>query len=197
MKISAEIHRYVSIKKNRRRSTQKHELRSAHDNDTLPKITVTSPPEENIVSMYGTGESFMCRGVISVGDVERRIQRACKTVRVLPDKENKFLRRGQPSSAALDVVQDFMDAYSPENAVRVRFRPTPFDVSDMLTALGWCRAITKKEFRYLWWRSFDEVSFKTIAMRIGRSDETARARYRDALLKVWHVANTQQAIHTR
>lgn len=187
MKHSAMIQALSAVKKRKRLAAQ-----------DLPviKIEVPKVQDENIVSMFGTGESFLVSGVITVRDVERRVERACKTVRALPDREARFQRRGQPTSVAMDVVQEFMDAYSPENTVKVRFRPTPFDVSDMLTALGWCRALTKKEFRYLWWRSFDEVSFNTIAMRIGRSDETARARYRDALLKVWHVANTQQTKDT-
>lgn len=127
---------------------------------------------------------------LTVKETEERVTRACKTVRSIPDKEIGFLRRGQPSSLSWHVIHDFWDAYSPKEMVRIKFRPTPFDVSDMLTALGWCRCLTKREFRLIWWRSFDEVSFKMMAARIGRSDETARARYRDALLKVWYVANT-------
>lgn len=127
---------------------------------------------------------------LTVKEVENRVERACKTVRSIPDKEEGFLRRGNPSSMSWHIIHDFFDAYSPDGEVRIRFRPTPFDVSDMLTALGWCGCLTKQEFRLLWWRSFDEVSFGVIARRIGRSDETARSWYRDALLKVWYVANT-------
>ncbi len=89
------------------------------------------------------------------------------------------------------IVQEFQDAYGADEA-RMRWRPEPADVSDYLVALAWANGLEKKEWRFIWWRSF-EISFRQIGMKIGRSDETARTRYRDALLKVWANANQQAA----
>jgi hypothetical protein len=134
-------------------------------------------------------DSFLTRGGLTVREVETRVLRACKTIRSLPDNEWRFLRGGAPKAAHLPVVQDFMDAYDPTGKVVVRFRPTPFDVSDCLVALKWCNVLTRQDFKFIWWRSFDEVSFRMIGAYIGKSDETARARYRDALLRVWNQAS--------
>lgn len=127
---------------------------------------------------------------ISVDEVARRLMLACKTIRALPDTDHRFLRGGDPVTSWLPVVRDFMDAYDAEEARIPKFRPSPRDVSDVLVALGWCRLLSKNEFRLIWWHSFDNVSFATIAARIGRSDETARTRYRDAILKAWSEANS-------
>jgi hypothetical protein len=153
-------------------------------------MTTTASPPRRDLSRSVEGYPVFLSDRMTVSDVEKRVMRACKTVRSIPDKEAGFLRRGGPASMSWHVVHDFWDAYSPDEIVKIKFRPTPFDVSDMLKALGWCRCLTKQEFKLIWWRSFEQVSFSVIAARIGRSDETARARYRDALLKVWHVANT-------
>lgn len=138
-------------------------------------------------------DSFLTRGGLTVGEVEKRVIRACKTLRALPDNEWRFLRDGAPKSAHLPVVQDFMDAYDSDGEVKVRFRPTPFDVSDCLTALAWCNVLTRQDFKFIWWRSFDEVSFRMIGAYIGKSDETARARYRDAVLRVWNQASVKSS----
>lgn len=119
-------------------------------------------------------------------DVERRILRACKTLRALPDPDRRFhwIRTAWP-----EVLQSKDDAYGYTEAIIPRFRPTPSDVSDMLPALAWARGMDWKDFRLVWWRSFD-ISFGHIAARINRSDETARRWYRDATLRIWHEANT-------
>lgn len=153
----------------------------------MPQIS-----ERPVISRVVQPASFILRGGLGVQEVERRVLRACKTVRAMPDQEWRYLRAGNPVPPHWEVVRDFMDAYNPDGDVKMRFRPTPFDVSDMLPALSWCRILTKQDFRFVWWRSFDEVSFKTIAMRIGRSDETARQRYRDVILRVWNEANTRR-----
>jgi hypothetical protein len=120
--------------------------------------------------------------------VEHRVLRACKTLRALPDHERRFLR-GPAQGSIWNQVLDEFAAY---NAVEehVKFRPKPCDVSDYLVALSWCKTLDKQEFRYIWWRSFDNVSFAVIAARIGRSDETARRRYEDVMRKVWYEAFT-------
>ena len=119
-------------------------------------------------------------------DVERRLVRACRTLRVLPDHEQKFFRMMSPWP---EVVREISDAYGYTAATAPKFHPTPRDVSDMLTALAWVRPLSKKEFQIIWWRSFG-LSFRTIGDRIRRSDETARSRYRDALYQVWLEAVT-------
>lgn len=120
---------------------------------------------------------------ILITDVERRVLRACKTIRVLPDRSFEHTKSAWP-----DFPSDPDRAYGYDEVAMPRFRPTPFDVSDCLVALEWVRGLEKPEFRLVWWRSFD-VSFRQIAARIGRSDETARRRYKDAMVKVWSNAN--------
>lgn len=125
-------------------------------------------------------------------EAEVRVLRACKTVRAVPDSERKWLR-GEAIRGSMPIpVQEHVEAYGSE-IEQWKFHPTPRDVSDMLTALGWCRVLEKEEFRFIWWRSFD-LSFGVMACRIHRSDETARARYKDALIKVWAEANRQAEI---
>ncbi len=136
-------------------------------------------------------DTFLTRGGLTVQEVETRVIRACKTLRALPDNEWRFQRNGAPSAVHLPVVQEFMDAYDPDGEIKLRFRPTPFDVSDCLVALKWCNVLTRLDFKFIWWRSFDEVSFRMIGAYIGKSDETARARYRDAILRVWNQASVR------
>lgn len=126
--------------------------------------------------------------VIDILDVEKRFLRACKTCRALPDREKRFhkVETGWP-----DVVRDATEAYGYSDATLPRFRPSPFDVSDMLTALAWARGLQPSEFRLAWSRSFD-LSFGQIGRKIGRSDETARRYYKDVMLKIWVNANALQ-----
>ncbi|MDK1377113.1 MULTISPECIES: DUF6362 family protein [unclassified Sinorhizobium] len=107
------------------------------------------------------------------------------TLRVLPDSERRFfiVRSSFP-----DYVQEAVTAYSADNDYEPRFRPTPFDVSDCLTALAWLRHLDRPEWRIIWWRSFG-MSFGIIAKYIGRSDEAARKRYENAMTDVWIAAN--------
>lgn len=125
---------------------------------------------------------------LNIRDVERRIIRACKTIRALPDKEQRFLSYQQGIWA--NYIRDPKESYGVAEELKARFRPTPFDVSDVLRALNWCRSLDRNEFDYIWWRSFD-ISFGVIAKWIGRSDETARLRYKDAIIRAWHAANTE------
>lgn len=129
----------------------------------------------------------MREAVIDILDVEKRFLRACKTCRALPDRERRFHRvcGGWP-----EIVRDAAEAYGYSDATLPRFRPTPFDVSDMLTALAWARGLQPTEFRLAWSRSFD-LSFGQIGRKIGRSDETARRYYKDVIVKVWANANAQ------
>ncbi|KAA0697695.1 hypothetical protein DTW90_18535 [Neorhizobium sp. P12A] len=111
---------------------------------------------------------------------------AMKTLRAMPDKERRFFVM---KSSSPDYIREYIDAYDPEDDVQPRFRPTPADVSDYLTALSWVRHLDRAAWRILWWRSFD-VSFGLIGKKIGRSDETARKRYETAVTDAWIAANT-------
>jgi hypothetical protein len=122
---------------------------------------------------------------VEMPEVERRVIRALKTVRALPDREARFQRY---QNAWPPYIQEYIDAYSAEEERFPRFRPTPFDVSDMLTALGWLNVLHKNDKRIVIARSYG-VSFNQIASRIGRSDETARRRYRDVMVQLWAEAN--------
>lgn len=124
-----------------------------------------------------------------ITDVEDRLLRACKTLRALPDKERKYQSIG---NAWPDFVREVEEAYGYSDSIMPRFRPNPRDVSDCLVALRWVSGMEKREFKLVWWRSFG-VSFKHIAIRLGRSDETARLRYKDVILRAWHAANSQNS----
>jgi len=113
-----------------------------------------------------------------------------KTLRALPDREKRFF---VVKSSSPDYVREYMDAYDPDNDIAPRFNPTPSDVSDCLTALSWVRHLDKKAWQVLWWRSFD-VSFGLIAKYIGRSDETARKRFEEAVTDAWIAVNNPKKV---
>jgi hypothetical protein len=116
---------------------------------------------------------------IAMDIVERRIIRALKTIRVLPDKEARFL-------TYIGTWPDYVLDYYEEE--RKRFKPTPADVGDCLDALDWLRGMQNRDIKFVYWRSY-EFSFRQIGDKIGTSDETARTRYRDAMIRVWANAN--------
>lgn len=118
-------------------------------------------------------------------NIERRLLRACKTLRALPDPERKYQ---QIHNCWPDTVRSVEDAYGYTDISFPRFKPSPADVSDMLIALAWVRGLEHDEFKLIWWRSFD-VSYRHMGNKLHRSDEFARYKYRDAMLKVWHAAN--------
>jgi uncharacterized protein DUF6362 len=119
--------------------------------------------------------------VTTVTEFEKRLLRACMTIRALPDPEARFF-----SFRAIwpDAVNATEEAYGYDEARLPRFRPTPADVSDCLPSLALMRGLPRREWRLIWWRSLG-WSFRGIAAKIGRSDETARQRYRDVVLKIW------------
>ena len=126
------------------------------------------------------------QSLLDMVEVERRITRACKTIRALPDRERKFQ---VIHSLWPECIQSVEEAYGYNDAVMPRFRPTPFDVGDVLVALSWARGLEPREWRLIWWRSLN-LSFRQIGFRLGRSDETARRYYKDAMIRVWGQANT-------
>lgn len=126
---------------------------------------------------------------VSLLDVEARLLRAMQTLRAMPDRERRFfiVKSGHPSH-----VQEYIDAYAAAEIKPPRFQPSPADVSDYLRVLSWTRCLDKNAWKIVWWRSFD-VSFGKIARYIGRSDETARRRYKEAVVDVWGAANGANA----
>lgn len=129
----------------------------------------------------------MIHELLLITEVERRVIRACKTLRAVPDRSFEATKSAWP-----EVLQVHEEAYGYTEVAMPKFRPKPFDVGDMLVALDWVRVLSKKEFKIIWWRSFD-VSFRQIGIRLHRSDETARRQYKDIMLRVWHEANRAQA----
>lgn len=124
---------------------------------------------------------------IPITDVERRLLRACKTLRALPDRERgwQVVRSLWPAGPAETALIDQVDLH-----VRPpKFVPTPKDVGDYLVALSWLKGIKKEQFRFLWWRSC-QLSFGWMSRRIGYlSDETCRRRYKEIILNAWYAAN--------
>jgi len=129
---------------------------------------------------------------IPIDAVEKRILRALKTLRSLPDPEARFLK---VKSAWPEFPRKYMDAYNSAET-RQRFNPTPRDMSDYLTALEWLRGVPKADVKHIYWQSFD-LSFRQVAHKIGRSHETARKRYRDVLIRVWGNANREYLLQEK
>jgi hypothetical protein len=124
-------------------------------------------------------------GSISCPEVEQRLLTACKTIRALPDRDRRLF---EVHTLWPEVVREITDAYGYTEIAYPRFRPSPADVSDCLTALEWARCLERKQFRFIWWRSYG-LSFRRIGDHIHRSDESARRYYRDAMLSCWLYAN--------
>lgn len=118
-------------------------------------------------------------------EVERRLMTAMQTLRALPDRDRRFFI---VKSSSPDYVHEYIDAYNSVEEMIPRFRPSPSDVSDCLHALSWVRHLDKSAWRILWWRSF-ELSYGVIGKYIGRSDETARKRFEEAITDAWAAAN--------
>lgn len=116
--------------------------------------------------------------------IESRVLRALKTLRAVEDPDAKILCQFDGRAVSWpDVVRSEQEGYG-YDLPRVRmFKPSPRDVSRMLDDLSWLNGLTKPQFRLIWWRSFDEP-FSFMAAKLGRSDEFARLRYREAIMEV-------------
>lgn len=125
------------------------------------------------------------RSRVPRSDIHDRLMTAMKTLRALPDREKRFF---VVKSTSPDYVHEYIDAYNSVEELMPKFRPTPSEVSDCLVALSWIRHMRKDQWQILWWRSFD-LSFGLIAKYIGRSDETARKRFEEAITDAWAAAN--------
>lgn len=122
---------------------------------------------------------------LSRADVWGKLESAMRTLRAMPDRERRFfaVKSGYP-----DFVRDYIDAYASADAIAPRYQPSPQEVSEYLDILAWTRHLEQRDWKLLWWRSFG-LSFGIIADYIGRSDETARKRFENALTDVWTAAN--------
>lgn len=136
-------------------------------------------PARQSAPLYRGGEPSISRR-----EVEDRLLRAMQTLRSVPDRERRFFI---VKSNAPEYVQEYIDAYASVEVSAPKFRPSPEDVSDYLNVLMWVRHLPKNSWNILWWRSFG-LSFGVIAEYIGRSDETARTRYKEALTDAWMAA---------
>ena len=119
--------------------------------------------------------------LIDILDVERRLLRAFKTLRAMPDPERRFFSQ---KSAWPEVLQNPEEAYGYSEVKMPRFRPTPFDCGDYLTALDWIRGLDASAVRLIVARSFD-FSFHQIGRRIGKSADTAGRHYKEAVRCAW------------
>jgi hypothetical protein len=122
---------------------------------------------------------------LSRSEVWEKLESAMKTLRAMPDRERRFfaVKSGYP-----DFVRDYIDAYASVEAIAPRYQPTPQEVSEYLEILSWSRHLAQRDWKLLWWRSFG-MSYGVMAEYIGRSDETARKRFENALTDVWTAAN--------
>lgn len=143
-------------------------------------MRVKSIPRERSRPVERTEAEFVPQSAI-----EKRLMRAMKTIRAVPDKERRFfIMKG----ASIPYLQEYMDAYNSSDVRVPVFIPTPQDVSDCLVALSWVRHLDKKLWKIMWLRSFG-FSFGLIGKYIGRSDETARRWYREGITDAWATAN--------
>jgi len=159
--------------------------------------------------------------LIEPEDVQRRIERALRTLWAIPDKERAMLaKQTQWPFATVDDRGDLNSqaenaAYLAElDAERLnRFRPTSADITDLHTALSWFNALRLDEKTrvqlirkgrqplspeqwLIWWR-VKGLSFASIARRTSTNDETARRRTAAAWHICWQHANIAEYARLR
>lgn len=125
--------------------------------------------------------------------VAKRIMRACQVIRILPDRERRFLGGPVINSLWREVIPDY-----PDEEVRDRPpKPSPKEVTDCLVVLGWCaklKKLNKRDFELIWAYSLPKVNFPLLAGRYGRCDETIRIWYWRAIDKIWVMALSEAGI---
>lgn len=180
----------VRIRKYRRVAQPSNQPGQAIKPEDVVRDHEVRPLVNNVMHLRPVGRreaAPMVRGGqrLSRAEVWEKLERAMKTLRALPDRERRFfaVKSGYP-----EFIRDYIDAYGSVEAIAPRHQPTPQDVSEYLEVLSWTRHLEKSEWRMLWWRSFG-LSFGLIGEYIGRSDETARKRFENALTGVWIAAN--------
>ncbi len=118
--------------------------------------------------------------------------RSILTLAALPDREHTWLHR-MPGGSPAPVLSlaDIQREWGPESAIAAethlieeqeqranRHHPSPADISHYLTVLGWLSWLERErngrnERRIICARAYG-ISYRSIAARFGRSDETMR-----------------------
>lgn len=178
--------------------------------DPLPE-PVSSPKPMAVVTCRSTTEdeptpdavrraAYSAAGEISRDEVETRVLRALKTIRVQPSAMPKGWLGAVAWPAILVEWSDLVgrELKDPDHAPPPRFVPTRRDLDDMLTALGWFsrlkeaggdRRLNEKQ-RLILWRALDPpYSWRAIGDRLKVSHEQARAMYGQALDRILGIAN--------
>lgn len=128
--------------------------------------------------------------LVSLEEIERRVLRGIRTLAAQRDRERDWLRYKVVWPQTLVEWADLLarSENAEDHEPRERFEPTPFDVSDYLTALSWANGLTRTEREVLTLRAW-EFSFNAIATRIGGNDAAASKVYRRALQYCFDAAN--------
>ncbi|MGH1350755.1 MAG: DUF6362 family protein [Methyloligellaceae bacterium] len=129
--------------------------------------------------------------VDALNEIEQRIIRAYKTLRSLPDREAGWLR---VKSNWPEVLREYSDLVGAEPIDYIEtFKPTPYDLDDMLIALGWLTRINKrpalrqKYQRVFLLRSLG-FSWYTVGGRMNVHETTIMRWRKDAIILAWRVA---------
>lgn len=144
---------------------------------------------------YGTGFAPVMRVpdfLPTKASIEDRVLTACKTIRVLPDRERKFLGTLPMRQPVWQEAVNEWTAYGAEEE-RERFQPTRAQVSDCFVALAWCAPLEKPDFRIVWARSFglswDKIAAATRFYGGARhSRDTTIRRYKCIIDKIYENA---------
>lgn len=139
---------------------------------------------------------------ISREEAERRVIRFCKTARV-----QAHGRPMSPRSGLADMIAETIGGEGPDGDERpIPFEPTPFDVSDELTAGRWFAALKtpNRRPRHAWQLCYEQeliavrasgdgaewLSMADLARIIRRSETVVAGHYRSAINEIWRHANT-------
>lgn len=125
--------------------------------------------------------------IIDPVEVEERLMRAHKTLWAMPDLNYHLSQSSMP---------EYLDPLDPEYMAKLqarfeRFKPSPFDVSDCLIALGWLIGMQPNEKKIIEMVA-EDMEFKQIAEVIGRDVRTAKNRYRNAISNAWLYASIEK-----
>lgn len=118
-----------------------------------------------------------------IKEVETRIHRAIKTLYAVPDRDARYRQRLKSYWPETFDPLDY-----PKALMSGRFSPTPKDIDRYLDDLEWLRALDSRDAKIIF-GYVGGASFGRMAAWFGRSDETVRRWYRDAMKRLWARAN--------